>query len=71
MSEIFDYLGLFYNIRKLNNDKGCSSQIRLNNKESLVWAEYIYGGLDFGLTRKKNKWMEVLQHNNQLLTTNQ
>lgn len=71
VESVFNKLGLSYGIRNQENKKGCTSYIHLKNKESLVWAEYIYGGMDFGLTRKKNKWLEVLQHNNQLLMSNQ
>lgn len=56
-------LNLSYNIRKQINKKGCSSQLMLNYKESLAWAEYIYGGLDFGLARKKQKWVDVVLSN--------
>lgn len=64
-------IGLSYNIRKLNNKKGCTSYLHLNNQESFRWAEYIYKGEQFGLSRKKNKWLDVIKHNQSLLRDNQ
>lgn len=71
VESIFNELGLNYKIRNQLNKKGCTSYISLNSKETILWAKYIYEGLDFGLSRKRNKWLEVLKHNQDLLTSTQ
>jgi hypothetical protein len=68
---IFNELGLDYRIRNQKNVKGCTSHISLNTKESIIWCEYIYGGLDFGLYRKKQKWVDVININQSLLISTQ